>query len=94
MGYMQKKLSLLLDFSRMSQSWVLQPQRFAVTIYRYKISVYTGGTGHQAYEMGSGIARYLVIPGLVSGYIGSPPFISRKKAIWRGSHNPILRGID
>ena len=25
--------------------------------------------------------------------LGSPPFISHKKAIWKGSHNPILRGL-
>ena len=75
---------------------LLQPQGFAVTIYTYKISVYVGGRGHQSYEMGSGIAIgiWRIIPGLVSGYIGSIPFISRKKAIWRGPHHPMLRGID
>ena len=28
-----------------------------------------------------------------SKWLGSPPFISHKKAIWKGSHNPILRGL-
>ena len=33
---------------------------------------------------------------LVSGrvmWLGSPPFASHKKAIWKGSHNPFLRGL-
>ena len=25
--------------------------------------------------------------------LGSPPFISHETAIWKGSHNPILRGL-
>ena len=32
-----------------------------------------------------------IIP--VSKWLGSPPFISHKKAIWKGSHNPILTGL-
>ena len=54
----KKKVSCLTLPGCMARE-LLQPQRFAVTIYRYKISVYIGGRGHQSYEMGSGIAWYL-----------------------------------
>ena len=32
-----------------------------------------------------------IIP--VSKWLGSPPFISHETPIWKGSHNPILRGL-
>ena len=30
----------------------------------------------------------------MSKLLGSPPFISNGKAMWKGSHNPILRGLN
>ena len=32
-----------------------------------------------------------IIP--VSKWLGSPPFISKKKVVWKRSHNPILGGL-
>ncbi len=42
-------------------------------------------------SLGVWVWTWRIIP--VSKWLGSPPFISHKKAIWKGSHNPILRGF-
>ncbi len=36
-------------------------------------------------------STWRIIP--VTKWLGSPPFISHEKAVWKGSHNPILRGL-
>jgi len=51
-------------------------------------------------KSGSHLVGKVIVPWRVLGgsshlvkWLGSPPFTRHEKAIWKGSHNPILRGL-